>query len=91
MIDMTTAKHTPGPWLVAREDARRFRVTNEAGDLPSNDESILNARLIAASPELLEALQRALDELVGGREAKDRDGAIQQSRAAIAKAKGEKA
>ena len=47
-----------------------------------------NARLIAAAPELLEALELVMDRLVDRHET---DEAAVHARAAIAKAKGEKA
>jgi len=49
----------------------------------------LESVIKAAAPDLLEALQRARDELCGGREAIDKDAAIKQARAAIAKATGD--
>lgn len=61
-----TAKHTPGPWFVA--EAGLFKVasiTHSTGiyaDEMSSDESIqADARLIAAAPDLLEALQGLLN------------------------------
>lgn len=67
------SQHTPGPWLVDAEhaglfeqDQARFWI-NASGthvayvDGPRNDERTANARLIAAAPDLLEALQ-ACDE-----------------------------
>ena len=59
-------KHTPGPWIVneSQEDCLYGKVSIETeGEyfIAQVDESInqaANARLIAAAPELLEALQR---------------------------------
>lgn len=66
-----TPKHTPGPWKVTkREDARKgffkfslpdicfesYAVEKESGRLEAN------ARLIAAAPELLEALKNLVDK-----------------------------
>ena len=89
------SKHTPGPWLrdgdrvytlhkLAHVEASRWnaQVRPSVGCPP--DEADANARLIAAAPELLEALKwtaRALD--------KEHPAAI-KARAAIAKAEGEK-
>lgn len=73
---MTHARHTPGPWLYEynpytsqdgreipafdiRADEKLFS-TNE--DLPPETQEA-NARLIAAAPEMLEALQLALRAL----------------------------
>lgn len=84
------SNHTPGPWsaghtfqkyhAVTCGDGRAVALT---GTLFSADsaESIANAHLIAAAPELLEALI-GLEQWVGGT-------AYDRARAAIAKAKGE--
>lgn len=76
--------HTPGPWHNAhdeRSDYAEIRNANEGIICRcSND----NARLIAAAPELLAALERCL---------RDGDlplGVDSQARAAIASARGEK-
>ena len=69
------------------------RVTDENGcnDSPPEEEAIANARLIAAAPELYEALK----EMVSAFENYDRDmyefehEAIKKARAALSKAKGE--
>ena len=62
----TQTQHTPGPWT-CRIDDEGFNVFQDApkhpgnGDhimcIAGNDESEANARLIAAAPELLEALK----------------------------------
>ena len=57
--------------------------------MQSRRHSLLESVIKAAAPDLLEALQRARDELCGGREAIDKDAAIKQARAAIAKATGD--
>jgi len=61
-------RHTPGPWIplkgifwsVENEDGYRIAslVESENIGLPSNDDSQANAKLIAAAPDLLEALDR---------------------------------
>lgn len=71
----TETKHTPGPWRVAKHDALRFtfhidagpagyernRVAIVSGD-SARDCAEANARLIAAAPELLEALEGLVDD-----------------------------
>lgn len=59
-----TAKHTPGPWGIIIGEAGPVVFSGENGDLVSrmgsflgDDEAMANARLIAAAPDLLEALQ----------------------------------
>ena len=66
---MTQAKHAPGKWFINREsfDCHDGKLSIEVyGDyfIAQVDEGIYqeaNARLIAAAPELLEALQKAVD------------------------------
>lgn len=68
------APHTPGPWHVydsrfrevngAIMDAAGNKVASAHG--PTTEELEANARLIAAAPELLEALRRATALLAGG-------------------------
>ena len=68
---MSESKHTPGPWTVGKSDAG-FSIY--AGDLLivdlvcgiTDDEADANASLIAAAPDLLEALHQIalLDEIV---------------------------
>lgn len=59
--------HTPGPWTV-REARGLLLGGSESADLPLHDpEREANARLIAASPDLLAALVEAaplLEELI---------------------------
>jgi len=56
--------------------------------LPSSEEGQANARLIAASPTMLEALERIVNKFDEGRNVEGH--CICDARAAIAKAKGEK-
>lgn len=66
----TNTKHTPGPWSLrhgGRHDGDRL-VTSGGSDIcrmdggPNDDsETLANARLIAAAPELLDALRNLLD------------------------------
>ena len=61
---MTQTNHTPGPWHVTKRDcgdnifADNRRIANTYGDM-DNPEYAANARLIAAAPELLAALEAA--------------------------------
>lgn len=88
-------KHTPGPWnFIEQGDPDEFvLLANEHrwvialrmnGELRLEEE-IANASLIAAAPELLEAL----DDIIGLAEAGRMVHVINRAKAAIAKAKGE--
>jgi hypothetical protein len=96
------SKHTPGPWkTVARNypiaDTGDYDGCWEVltGDPKKpivqiwgdSDEDEANARLIAAAPDLLEALRRLLDS-GDVRDAAEK-GALAAARAAIAKAEGQ--
>ena len=90
--------HTPGPWIVRGgnviESLSRINVAKAW--MTDGEEECANARLIAAAPDLLEALQ---DIANGGYEDKgpnhlgfvnmEREQMIGLARAAIAKAKRE--
>lgn len=91
-------KHTPGPWKCEPrpdewdDDDPAFYITHPATQCP--DTTIVNldneadARLIAAAPDLLEALERSLSWLSsypGGNALN----CYNQARAAISKARGE--
>lgn len=82
-----TAKHTPGPWFATKDSkyneiARIGRAWNISTELPLSHFGDIDAdaKLIAAAPELLEAVRL----LVHSADAK----AYQAGRAAIAKATG---
>lgn len=89
-----TAKHTPGPWRIAGKmidsdsHAVVARVFNEVRDPILSNVPLAtmaaNARLIAAAPELLEALEIYL--MAGHKEARREASVI--AKAAIAKATG---
>ena len=101
---MSAAKHTPGPWRIATEPsgirARHIKadsyltVCSSLTSVSRNcgpDEINANARLIAAAPELLAALETAYMALIGYLPAHRNDvtdAAIGAARAAITKAKG---
>lgn len=86
-----TTKHTEGPWPM-RESATHVTVTNARGDAVFHDDKripgvMANARLIAAAPDLLDALKALLERyvLAIGNEGIE----CLTARAAIAKATGE--
>jgi len=106
---MSSAKHTPGPWKAHFEEA--YYVTGPdlgrvammmnlkgaygLGGRRSGNESAANCRLIAAAPELLEALKEITADYA---DRFDLDSpstnpgiksSIRQARAAIAKAEGQ--
>lgn len=60
-------KHTPAPWIAhpSPESDGKYHVFNGDGDYLTLDDDVheANARLIAAAPELLEALQEAYKEI----------------------------
>ena len=96
-------KHTPGPWITRLESAPMHAVqlagqygraivayvpAPEGWSLAHQD---ANARLIAAAPELLDALKRMLAAYDADKArgiAFGNDNAADQARAAIAKAEG---
>jgi len=66
-------KHTPGPWGVTQKlnvSAGRRTVANCGGYQDGGDatyqENIANSRIIAAAPELLEALQMVAAKIARG-------------------------
>lgn len=98
---MSDTKHTEGPWSLNKQYADiEVRGPADSGvliavmspwgiaaDTPSPQEA--NARLIAAAPELLEALQLVVDKLGSDFELyREQQFAIDTARAAIAKATG---
>lgn len=111
-MNQTQAKHTPGPWECSLDLCTVYGrkgwsigpvgvTAAVCGDTPSRQEQEANARLIAAAPELLTAMEECITEpnaycythsagVVG--QAKDMERRLKQinyvARAAIAKAKG---
>ena len=97
------SKHTPGPWTANKPTRDNGRAEIHAGcmlvaqafnwmlDAEGDEQCWADARLIAAAPELLEAL-KALDVLFSPcvRDSTQADW-IDKARAAIAKATGEPA
>jgi len=91
-----SSKNTPGPWSVEEMPSGRLTVTAGqffvAGDTNEWGLSDADARLIAAAPELLEALVRLEAELVQDKYGEDYEPSpfenLALARAAIAKAMG---
>ena len=90
-------EHTKGPWTATKHDQHwvRVNVTIKAGGnmwvafMPNEDkdERMANARLMAAAPDLLDALTDLLHQ---AKFSKDEGGwDFEQAEVAIAKAKGE--
>jgi hypothetical protein len=103
-----SAKHTPGPWIVKENRAYKtsWLIYDPEGnqlaqvanwqDKTFNCDAEINARLIAAAPDLLEALHLLAGCIVMGGDpyeglgpSKPGTSPIAKARAAIAKAKGE--
>lgn len=99
-----SAKHTPGPWKVITErsandafvfeiaEVSSYRVIPDRADTFSEEgDAFADARLIAAAPELLEALQEVLpmlENLLMIRGDPEPGSIGYRARAAIAKATG---
>lgn len=98
---MTNTQHTPGPWVNGGPQCATIATKAEGGNLGErvaivfDDEISLgdakaNARLIAAAPELLAALQAMLG---AAHESpvmcEDNAATIAQARAIVSKARGE--
>jgi len=88
-----SARHTPGPWAVSPDHI--FRNQGDIFEIHWSDigecvsecvHGSANARLIAAAPDLLFALQRLVDNVDGGEFISITR--IEEARAAIAKATG---
>lgn len=82
-------KHTPGPWglnidtVCIRDGVSVQPVTHHM-----DSQGMADARLIAAAPELLEALKAMRDAFWGTSHNEAEDAANEMARAAIAKAEG---
>jgi len=96
-------KHTKGPWHITEPNAingKRFICTEPAdgvfytvaitmGDAAwSHINDAANARLIAAAPDLLDALRWTLESLIDDYEGWNDMPVVKAARAAIAKAEG---
>ena len=91
---MEGTKHTPGPWKYFQPvsgtgimyEITRFPYVNYCIGEAHTEE---DARLIAAAPELLEALQALVDDVLGGMvTVEESNGLWADAIAAIAKATG---
>lgn len=86
-----TTKHTPGPWNpLAAFNMRHFFIRGEFEVVAQVYDNAANARLIAAAPDLLEALEQCEGYISfdvnaghGGRDL------LRTVRAALTKARGE--
>lgn len=95
---MTQSKHTPGPWTradrqVVVAEAPWMGIATVSGS-ETDEQNFVNGNLIAAAPELLEACERAENELLELLELDENSTSVPSVmfvlRAAIAKAKGER-
>jgi hypothetical protein len=101
----TNTKHTPGPWRAEKDEtAEVFDIKCNLGTVAMTDDlspktNEANARLIASSPALLDALKNAVSYLEANRpKGKIREifhqlneyenGVLKPARAAIAQAEG---
>ena len=71
---MSEAKHTPGPWSVKKMQSGVYMIGGDSSiivrlewDADDDDEARANAKLIAAAPDMLEALKNAYHLLLGKR------------------------
>lgn len=93
-----STKHTPGPWVVKPVENEQggfdidseygYHIAETIGGLDYEEEA--NARLIAAAPDLLEALRELLEACKDAKFASDPFDSMPNARTAIAKATGEK-
>ena len=80
-------KHTPGPWRIEGNEVHAYATAVAVICETVQGEDGSNARLIAAAPDLLAALQRLITAL-GGQGALRYELTVKTARAAIAKAEG---
>lgn len=92
------AKHTPGPWYVSSSNFNHIIVSEADGTTvgwttnyppPENARGEANAHLIAAAPDLLEALEALADDHEFGATGTIRQDHLRAARLAIAKARGQ--
>ena len=80
-------KHTPGPWVVSDLVRQSVEIGASVVRLPIGKHDAADARLIAAAPDLLEALEAMVEDVDNN--APGTFSGVQKARTAIAKAKGE--
>lgn len=87
-----TTKHTPGPWHLSAAKDCIWHQDHGRICTPPNHAQVWNwepnARLIAAAPELLAALEALLDMDVAYQRGPRVADAVEVARSALAKAKG---
>ena len=101
MSTTKTAKHTPGPWkndgptrqggvriVAPYKPTCTYMVAEVLPDCPDDATRDANARLIAAAPDLLAALEKVLAAYEAAREPGHGTILIDEARDAIAKARG---
>ena len=92
---MTAAKHTPGPWTVREPNGAGHGVSIPEigawfGTMAWAPETMANARLCAAAPDLLEALAKLTNHCRRmGFDTREEEPLLDTAYAAIAKARGE--
>ena len=58
-----TDKHTPEPWrAIFDEEVNKYKIFGPRNEYIVSNTHAANARLIAAAPALLEALDKAMDD-----------------------------
>ena len=85
-----SGRWTPGPWRIKEWPYRHIR--SDAGCVFANDyKPYANARLIAAAPDLYEALEWAVNHFDGNTKcnANQETNCIEKCRDALAKARGD--
>lgn len=85
---MTTTKHTPGPWTVIA-GVHSGDVVSPLGRVAMGISMVPDARLIAAAPALLEALEAAIRDQEDFEDGRLSGNTVATIRAAIQLARGE--
>ena len=96
---MSETKHTKGPWVIGPDAVNETRRQEHLIGLPNQPDGLsmterianyaANAVLIAAAPDMLEALEKLVSRIDETR-GPTADTALAAARAAIKKARGEK-